>query len=342
MSPSICSVADLEIEVSLEIRDFLRDQYAKGNGDDVIPLLFSAMKQPPPDTICRVNNILSSRDEVEATLREVLDSYPHLKLDRHGIFSDVVCISPRTASLDMQYSSRTPQSTATKVDFENSELRQSQGWPMTHRVVLCDRLCGEAVLRGSDIFVRGILAADSAISYGETVAVYADISAPTDHSTRRASQLDEYLGRCVFLGLGVTACSRADFFRATQGLGVVMSKEPQHRVGPCHPPLSRVLDGKMMLQNLPSILVGHALNPQRSDKILDMCAAPGGKTAHLASLVCNEATIISCDKSRKKVVAVKELFARIGATCVTPLALDATRCVDPNMSISIEDVSVRC
>jgi 16S rRNA C967 or C1407 C5-methylase (RsmB/RsmF family) len=49
----------------------------------------------------------------------------------------------------------------------------------------------------------------------------------------------------------------------------------------------------MMLQNLPSILVAHALNPQPRDIILDMCAAPGGKTAHLASLVDNQATIVA-------------------------------------------------
>jgi hypothetical protein len=49
----------------------------------------------------------------------------------------------------------------------------------------------------------------------------------------------------------------------------------------------------MMLQNLPSILVAHALNPQPGDIILDMCPAPGGKTAYLANLVNNQATIVA-------------------------------------------------
>mmetsp|Transcript_46422 Transcript_46422/g.133692 ORF Transcript_46422/g.133692 Transcript_46422/m.133692 type:complete len:234 (-) Transcript_46422:94-795(-) len=69
-----------------------------------------------------------------------------------------------------------------------------------------------------------------------------------------------------------------------------------------------------------------------------MCAAPGGKSAHLASLVRNQATIISCDKSRKKVLAARELFIKFGATCITPLALDATKCVDPDCNMSIQQL----
>ena len=104
------------------------------------------------------------------------------------------------------------------------------------------------------------------------------------------------------------------------------------------PPLSGVLTDKMMLQNLPSVLVGHTLDPQPKDTILDMCAAPGGKSAHLASLVKNKATIVSCDKSRKKVLATKELFSRLGASCITPLVLDATKCVDSSLAVPIQQV----
>lgn len=40
-----------------------------------------------------------------------------------------------------------------------------------------------------------------------------------------------------------------------------------------------------LLQNYPSILCSHVLNPQSEDLILDMCAAPGNKTTHIASLM---------------------------------------------------------
>ena len=41
------------------------------------------------------------------------------------------------------------------------------------------------------------------------------------------------------------------------------------------PSLSGVLPHLLFLQNLPSVVVGHVLNPQPGEVVLDMCAAPG-------------------------------------------------------------------
>lgn len=46
--------------------------------------------------------------------------------------------------------------------------------------------------------------------------------------------------------------------------------------------------GSVLLQNLPSIVCGHVLNPKPGDFVLDMCAAPGNKTSHLAALMKND------------------------------------------------------
>ena len=346
-----CSLDELEIELPGDIRSFLAHQYQQhafcdgSNGntfDDELSSIMSAMKRPPASTICRVNRILTTRDEVKVALNDVLVDYPHLQLQTHKLFDDVLCILPRQQTSmggdSMNYTSRVPitkqetgAATTTTAPFLISELpsREERGWPTTHRVVLCDRFCAEAVLRGADIYVRGILAADANIQKEETVAVYADIRSPNVTAVAKGLSLDRYQqGRCLYLGLGITACSRNEFFRSSHGVGIVMSKDPFHRVGPCLPSLSGILQDKMMLQNLPSVLVGHVLDPQPNDTILDMCAAPGGKSAHLASLVQNRATIVACDKSRKKVLAAKELFVGLGVTCITPLVLDTTKCVD--------------
>ena len=41
--------------------------------------------------------------------------------------------------------------------------------------VIVDRLCGEAVLRGADIFVRGVLTATFGVIDGDEVAIWADL-----------------------------------------------------------------------------------------------------------------------------------------------------------------------
>lgn len=337
----ICSLQELEIELSTSIRQHLSKQYKNG---DLEPVL-QAMKRPPVTTVCRVNQILATRQDVVIGLREAISNIPELEvLEDVKDFDDVVYIIPKQKEESNHKKARTtkddqPLSFASRGPSKNGEIifskwpsREEKGWPMTHRAVLCDRFCGEAVLRGSDIFVRGILAADSGISKGETVAVYADIRDSNSQPVSRGLNLDNYAGKCVFLGLGTMACCRSDIFKLSQGVAICMSRKSSERVGPCAPPLSGILQDKMMLQNLPSIVVGHALDPKPNETILDMCAAPGGKSSHLASLVRNQATIVSCDKSRKKIVAAKALFERQGATCIVPIAWDSTDCVERDFS----------
>ena len=62
--------------------------------------------------------------------------------------------------------------------------------------------------------------------------------------------------------------------------------------GSC-PSLSGVLNNKIFLQNLPSVLAGHALNIQPGHHVLDMCAAPGGKSTHIAQLLQGKVNINS-------------------------------------------------
>lgn len=50
--------------------------------------------------------------------------------------------------------------------------------------------------------------------------------------------------------------------------------------------------GHVLLQNLPSIIAGWVVNAQPYEYILDMCAAPGNKTTHLAEMSCNKVSIM--------------------------------------------------
>lgn len=225
-----------------------------------------------------------------------------------------------------------------------TKLREQQGWPLSHRVVIVDRYCGESVLRGADIFVKGILVADTGVRAGEHVAVYAHISDNTNKNqhhdksvqyeqcnvTTRGMSLSLYSGYCIFLGMGQSLCDRSQFFSQSFGVGVQMSVHPYELARPVLPPLNTI-STKLRLypQNLPSVLVGHALDPQPHDCIFDMCGAPGGKTSHLALRSRGSAVVVMSDKSRKKVLAAKSFFEELGyAHCIFPLHLDATKCVE--------------
>ena len=272
----------------------------------------------------------------------------------HNLFDDVVVVSQRHRSSNSQQTEsrewstlaecRKPPSTPKQemispFSVTDQTKRSAKGWPSTHRVVILDRLCGEAVLRGSDIYVKGIMVADQGIAKGEKVAVYADLR--RGERLLRGSLIEKYSGDCVFLGIGEAHCDKSAMFREDRGLGIKIFRDQASRSGAYLPPTNGVLVDKMFLQNLPSILVGHALDPKPGDVILDMCAAPGGKTTHLASLTRNKALIVACDKSRRKMVTARRQFNIMGATCIVPLVLDSRKNViwDGSRPLSVKEVS---
>jgi 16S rRNA C967 or C1407 C5-methylase (RsmB/RsmF family) len=53
------------------------------------------------------------------------------------------------------------------------------------------------------------------------------------------------------------------------------------------PSLDQLDESSFFLQNLPSMICAKVLDPKENELILDMCAAPGGKTTHTAELVNN-------------------------------------------------------
>ena len=81
--------------------------------------------------------------------------------------------------------------------------------------------------------------------------------------------------------------------------------------------------GHFYVQDLGSILVSTFLNPSKNSKVLDLCAAPGGKTTHLSELMDNTGEIIACDKSKGKIKLIRENAKRLGCTNISPRVNDA-------------------
>ncbi|CAD1472376.1 unnamed protein product [Heterotrigona itama] len=72
------------------------------------------------------------------------------------------------------------------------------------------------------------------------------------------------------------------------------------------------LAGHYILQGASSFLPVMALDPKENEKILDMCAAPGGKSSHIAALIKNTGVIFSNDVNEERIKAVVGNFHRLG------------------------------
>lgn len=74
------------------------------------------------------------------------------------------------------------------------------------------------------------------------------------------------------------------------------------------------LAGHYILQGASSLLPVMALSPQENERILDMCAAPGGKASHIAALMKNTGCLFANDVNKNRVKAIVGNFHRLGIT----------------------------
>lgn len=94
--------------------------------------------------------------------------------------------------------------------------------------------------------------------------------------------------------------------------------------------------GWFAVQDQASAFVVGALDPQPGDRVLDACAAPGGKAAHVACIVGESGTIIAADVRPERAALVKSTAERLGVS-VHVVAQDATR---PSVDATFDRVLV--
>ncbi len=83
--------------------------------------------------------------------------------------------------------------------------------------------------------------------------------------------------------------------------------------------------GMFSVQDESSILAVNILDPQPDELIMDVCAAPGGKTLAIAEKMQNRGQVIAWDIYRRKLAIVDKEAVRLGITNVTTKTWDATR-----------------
>ena len=82
-------------------------------------------------------------------------------------------------------------------------------------------------------------------------------------------------------------------------------------------------NGEIYMQSLSSMLPPIILEPKEGTDILDMAAAPGGKTTQIAALTNNKAHITACEKNKIRAERLKYNIDKQGASCVFIMQKDA-------------------
>jgi 16S rRNA (cytosine967-C5)-methyltransferase len=95
-----------------------------------------------------------------------------------------------------------------------------------------------------------------------------------------------------------------------------------------HPPLEELRgyrEGWFTVQDEAAILCGYLLSPQPGERVLDACAAPGGKAMHAAEFIADRGEILCLDQSRQRLNLVEANARRLGLKSLHCLVGDAER-----------------
>ena len=164
------------------------------------------------------------------------------------------------------------------------------------------------------LYAPGVLKADKSIKPGDEV----EIRDP----------------RGLLVGIGIARMSGKEMITATRGLAVEVTM-PKFKL-PSLSELESFKEGLFYAQSLPSMVASKVLEPSEEDLIIDMAAAPGGKTSHIAQLMQNRGEIIAIDKSRNRLRKMEEELKRLGVKNVKLIHMDARRL--PELGIEADKI----
>ena len=279
--------------------------------------LVDACQLPPKLTTLRVNTLVSSRAAAMRDLQAILEERGGSAegITAHPMVDDMICL-PTTGPHTL---------------------------PMLPAVVVVSRRAGEALLRGADCYAPGVIAMIGSVTPGRDVSVVVEGrgAAVTRGTKLRAGLEGVPLGEgALHVGNGKAAVGRAALFGrdaqqgATPPSGVVIRMERRLYESPS---LNGVLPGTLLLQNLPSAIAAHVLAPKPGERVVDLCAAPGGKATHIAALMLQAATpdtrsgshVLACDRSATRLAQLDRLVGQLGlGHVVRSLVLDGTHAVE--------------
>ncbi len=88
--------------------------------------------------------------------------------------------------------------------------------------------------------------------------------------------------------------------------------------------LDAFIKGKIVVQDVSSMLVAEVADPKKGDYVIDVCAAPGGKSLHMGDKMEGYGTVDARDVSQYKVNLIEENIQRTNSINVQARVQDAT------------------
>ncbi len=99
-------------------------------------------------------------------------------------------------------------------------------------------------------------------------------------------------------------------------------------------------DGLFQVQGESSQLLVYLLAPSPGERILDACAAPGGKTTHIAEVMQDSGELIALDNSPRGIERIRENSARLKLTSIQAVRADATKQLASTLSAPYDRILV--
>ncbi|GGI77247.1 RNA-binding protein [Vulcanisaeta souniana JCM 11219] len=193
--------------------------------------------------------------------------------------------------------------------------------PSARKYVLADKRAAESVYMGANLYVPGVVRMDDDIKRGDEVNVIAPDGEIVAFGTAEINH-DEV--KNVKRGVAVRTL-------------VSVYEVPKIRE------LHEYAIGLFYDQSLPAQWVAHVLNPRPGDVIVDMNAAPGGKTSHVIQLSGGKAVVYAFDRSENKIREMIESLSRLGMDGLYRVEARDTRFLDvdrPDLVNSVDRVLI--
>ncbi len=197
------------------------------------------------------------------------------------------------------------------------------------------------VAKGSDRFINGMLrgyirsrdGSDDASMPEHVRASFSEAvySLLKEQYPDEAADIIEALNTApeVYLRVNLLKTDRDSLIRELREAGIEAEASPE-----CSEAVrargSGILSGRLYregffsVQSLSSMMAVRVLSPQAGSKMLDMCAAPGGKTGYMAELMGNKGHIIACDMHPHRLELIKAAMERTGVSIVDVMKCDAS------------------